>query len=104
MKKAAGFGNDGEKNYSRVITGLQMQTYLVIADFKRRKNKRGEDYGMAVSVMLPPESIWGYEKVTAAYSEKPKESWDRIFEHLKKMYPAVDDTDIIRLIGKAPGE
>jgi len=103
LKKAAGFGNGGEKNYSGVITGLQMQTYLVTADFKRRKNKRGEEYGMAVSIMLPPESIWGYEKVTAAYSEKPKESWDRIFEHVKKMYPA-DDADIIRLIGKAPGE
>lgn len=104
LKRAAGFGNGGEKNYSGVITGLQMQTYLVIADFKRRKNKRGEEYGMAVSIMLPPESIWGYEKVTAAYSEKPKESWDRIFEHLKKMYPAADGADIIRLIGKAPGE
>lgn len=104
LKKAAGFGKGGEKNYSGVITGLQMQTYLVIADFERRKNKRGEEYGMAVSIMLPPESIWGYEKVTAAYSEKPKESWDRIFEHLQKMYPAADGADIIRLIGKAPGE
>lgn len=104
LKKAAGFGKGGEKNYSGVITGLQMQTYLVIADFERRKNKRGEEYGMAVSIMLSPESIWGYEKVTAAYSEKPKESWDRIFEHLQKMYPAADGADIIRLIGKAPGE
>ena len=49
-------------------------TYLVTGDFVRRKNKRGEDYGMAVSVLLPPESIWGYDKVTAAYSEKPKKS------------------------------
>ena len=104
LKKAAGFGKGGEKNYSGVITGLQMQTYLVIGDFTRRKNKRGEEYGMAVSILLPPESIWGYDKVTSAYSEKPKKSWDRIFRHVKEMYPGADEKDIIRLIGKAPGE
>ena len=104
LKKAAGFGKGGEKNYSGVITGLQMQTYLVIGDFMRRKNKRGEEYGMAVSILLPPESIWGYDKVTSAYSEKPKKSWDRIFRHVKEMYPGADEKDILRLIGKAPGE
>ena len=104
LKKMAGFGKGGEKNYPGIITGLQMQIYLVIADFQRRQNKRGEEYGMAVSIMLPPESIWGYDKVTAAYSEKPKESWGRIFEHVKEMYPETDEADIIRLIGKMPAE
>ena len=79
-----------------------MKTYLVIADFQRRRNKRGEEYGMAVSIMLPPESIWRYETVTSAYSEKPKDSWNKIFEHVKDMYPTTDDKDIISLIGKAP--
>ena len=100
LKKAAGFVKGGEKNYPGVITGLQMQMYLVISDFVRRKNKYGEEYGMAVSILLPPESIWGYEAVTAAYSEKPSESWNRIFQHVKKMYPAADENDIIKLIGK----
>ena len=102
LKKLAGFGKEGEKNFPGVITGLQMQTYLVISDFKRRQNKRGEEYGMAVSILLPPEAIWGYERVTAAYSEKPKKSWDRIFEHVKELYPAASEKDIIRLIGAPP--
>lgn len=102
LKKMAGFGKGGEKNYPGVITGLQMQTYLMIADFKRRKNKRGEEYGMAVSILLPPESMWGYEKVTSAYSETPKASWTRIYEHVRKMYPASEESDIIRVIGKMP--
>jgi len=100
LKKMAGFGKEGEKNYPGVITGLQMQTYLVISDFQRRKNKRGEEYGMAVSIMLPPEAIWGYEKVTAAYSEKPGDSWDRIFRHVKEINPRAKDEDVIRLIGR----
>ena len=102
LKKLAGFGKEGEKNFPGIITGLQMQTYLVISDFKRRKNKRGEEYGMAVSILLPPEAIWGYERVTATYSEKPKKSWNRIFEHVKELYPAASDKDIIRLIGAPP--
>ena len=102
LKKKAGFGKGGEKNYPGVITNLQMQLYLVITEFKRRQNKRGEEYGMAVSIMLPPESIWGYETVTAAYPQQPAESWERIITHVKEMYPNASDDAIIRLIGKKP--
>ena len=102
LKKMAGFGKNGSKNYPGIITGLQMQTYLVIADFHRRTNKKGSEYGMPVSVLLPPEALWGYEKVTEAYTEKPAESWQRIFDRVKGLYPDADDKDVIRIIGKRP--
>lgn len=102
LKKKAGFGKGGEKNYSGIITGLQMQTYLVITDFHRRINKRGEEYGMPVSVILPPETIWGYEKVTAAYTEKPVKSWQRIIDRVKERYPDTEESEVVRLIGKKP--
>ena len=102
LKKAAGFGKGGEKNYPGIVTGLQMNLYLVITDFRRRTNKRGEEYGMAVSVMFPPETVWGYELVTAAYQEKPRDSGKRIVGRVKELYPNADETDIIRLIGKEP--
>lgn len=102
LKKQAGFGKGGEKNYQGIITQLQMETYLVISDFRRRKNKRGEEYGMAVSVLLPPESIWGYDIVTAAYSESPKKSWKRQINRVKELYPDADDQKIIHLLGKEP--
>ncbi len=104
LKKMAGFGKSGEKNYPGIITQLQMETYLVISDFKRRKNKKGQEYGMAVSVMLPPEKLWGYDRITSAYNEKPSESWRRILDHVKKLYPDADEKDIVRLIGKRPEE
>ncbi len=102
LKKKAGFAKNGEKNYPGIITGLQMQTYLVITDFHRRVNKRGEEYGMPVSVLLPPEAIWGYETVTAAYSEKPEDSWDRITGRIRGLYPDADEEEITGLIGKRP--
>jgi len=101
LKKMAGFGKGGEKNYPGILTGLQMQLYLVIAGFRRRTNKRGVDYGMPVSVLMTPESIWGYDAMTAAYEEAPCESWQRIYEHARKLWPA-DDAAIIKLIGKRP--
>ena len=100
LKKKAGFGKGGEKNYPGIVTGLQMQTYLVITDFHRRTNKRGDEYGMPVSVLQPPEAIWGYEAVTAAYNESPEESYDRIVERIREKFPGADDEDIIKLIGK----
>ncbi len=100
LKKKAGFGKGGERNYPGIITGLQMQTYLVITDFHRRVNKRGEEYGMPVSVMLSPEAVWGYEAVTAAYYESPAESYDRIVARVKEQFPGADDAGIAKLIGK----
>ena len=59
---------------------------------------------MAVSIMFPPEKLWGYERVTAAYKESPLQSWQRLFDHVKELYEEADDSEIIRLIGKRPGE
>ncbi|MBO4628280.1 MAG: hypothetical protein J5645_09925 [Lachnospiraceae bacterium] len=100
LKKKAGFGKGGEKNFPGILTGLQMQLYLVITDFRRRVNKRGEAYGMAVSIPLPPETVWGYETVTSAYNEDPASSRERIAAHIRKLYPAASEKDIDRLVGK----
>ena len=75
-----------------------MQTYLVITDFHRRVNKRGEEYGMPVSVLLPPEAIWGYETVTMAYKEEPEVSRQRIIDRVKEQFPGADERAIIKLV------
>ena len=102
LKRRAGFGKGGEKNYPGVLTGLQMRLYLVIAGFRRRQNRRGEGYGMPVSVLAAPESLWGYPLMTAAYDEDPGASWDRIHRHVRGLYPGAEDEDIVGLIGRRP--
>ncbi|OPZ22093.1 MAG: hypothetical protein BWZ04_00401 [Firmicutes bacterium ADurb.BinA205] len=102
LKQLAGFGKGGEKNYQGITTELMMKLYIVNADFRRRRNKKGAEYGMAVSVLLPPEAIWGYDRITSAYTETPHESWQRIMNRVKELYPDTDEADIIRLIGKEP--
>ncbi len=100
LKKEAGFGKEGDKNFPGIMTGLQMQTYLVIAGFRRRKNKKGQEYGMAVSEPLPPEAIWGRELVTRAYDEAPEASWQRIVNRVGELCPDATQEQILKLIGK----
>lgn len=88
LKQLAGFGKGGEKNFSGVITELQMQTYLIIRDFRRRQNKAGAEYGMAVSVFSTPEALWGYEHITSAYGMAPADSHALIVAQRERFYPA----------------
>lgn len=100
LKKLAGFGKEGAKNFPGVVTDLQMQLYLVVVDFKRRQNKRGGEYGMPVSLLLPPEAVWGYAAVTAAYSESPKDSARRIAAQIRKHWTSADEKAIWRMVGR----
>lgn len=99
VKKLAGFGKDGAKNFPGVLMELQMQMYLVMVDFRHRKNKRGEEYGMPVSILLPPEAVWGYDAVTAGYIEAPEESANRITAQIKRLYPSAEDSAVQRMVG-----
>lgn len=101
LKKLAGFGKEGSKNFPGIMTDLQMQLYLVVVDFKRRKNKRGGEYGMPVSILLPPEAVWGYDAVTSAYDEAPEVSAKRIAGQIRKLWPSADEKAIRRVVGKA---
>lgn len=103
LKKRAGFGKGGEKNYPGILTGLQMQLYLVIGGFRRRVNRRGGEFGMPVSVLMSPESIWGYDHLSSAYGEEPAESWRRIHDHVRELHPMAEEQDILKLIGKPAG-
>lgn len=87
LKQLAGFGKGGEKNYSGIVTELQMQTYLVVRDFRRKVSKAGREYGMPVSIYTTPEQLWGYDVVSAAYSEDPERSRQQIWEQVRRNFP-----------------
>jgi hypothetical protein len=98
-KKNAGYGKGGEKNFEGMITALQMQTYLCMRDFRRRRNKKGEEYGWNIAIYAKPEHLWGYGHITSRYSEKPKESREKIAAHMREIYPVATEKQIKKLIG-----
>lgn len=89
LKEFAGYGKNGEKNFDGEITNLQMQTYLCIHDFKRRKSKAGKEYGWGVAQYCTPEHLFGYEHVSSLYNEDPAESALRILRHALEIYPRI---------------
>ncbi|MBQ7371447.1 MAG: hypothetical protein IJW67_06135, partial [Blautia sp.] len=99
VKKLAGFGRNGEKNFEGELTRLQMQTYLCVRDFRRRKNKAGDEYGWGIAVYCLPEHIWGYDYVTGRYHQEPKDSALEIIGRVKELYPDAGDRALARVLG-----
>ena len=104
LKVLAGFGkrpdgSAGEKNFEGILTELQMQSYVIMSDFQRRKNKKGQDYGWHIAMISTPETKWGYDHITSAYSEDPADSWERIKGQIKRFFPEADDESIYKLLG-----
>ena len=100
LKELAGFGKGGEPNFEGTVTALQMKLYLVMRDFRQRRNRRGEPYGWPIAVYAAPESVWGYETVTADYAEAPEASEKRILRRLEELYPIPDRKKAEKLLKK----
>lgn len=100
VKKLAGFGDGGEKNFEGEITRLQMQTYLCVRDFRRRKNKNGNEYGWGIAVYCLPEHIWGYDYVTSEYKDDPKDSALKIIRRIRELNLDAEDEHIVKVLGK----
>lgn len=104
LKELAGFGKGGEKNFPGILTELQMQTYLILNDFRQRRNKRGEGYGWHIACVSTPETKWGYDFVSDGYREKPTESWERICRQITSYFPSADDKQLQKVLGiRYPG-
>lgn len=98
LKDACNYRKDGNKGFETVITRLQMQTYVCVADFVYMQDKFGKPYGWGVAEYTTPEALFGYDNVTSAYKKEPAESGEKILYHLKKLLPDTADGQIERLI------
>lgn len=99
LKRLAGFGKEGERNFEGTVTDLQMYTYLLIRDFRQRINKKGQPYGWPISVYSTPEALWGYEHISSAYSTGPEQSRELIFRQVRKNFPAATDETLAAVLG-----
>ena len=100
LKRLAGFGGEGEKNFEGTVTGLQMEGYLLIRDFRRRLNKKGQPYGWPIAVYATPEALWGYEHVASAYTVSPERSGELIFRQVRRHFPAATEETLHAVLGR----
>ena len=98
LKKILNYSKGGNKGFDTVITRLQMQGYVSVADFTYMTDKFGKPYGWGVAKYTTPEEQFGHEYVTSAYKKKPEESRQEIVVHLKKMLPETMEQEIQRIV------
>ncbi len=94
LKKKAGV----EKGFEGSLTELQMQTFLIVSDFRQRRNKLGIGYGWHVSALMTPETKWGYDWVNGCKG-KPEESWKKIRDRIMQRFPESNEPDIRKVAG-----
>ena len=100
LKREAGFGGkDGLKGFDTVITRLQMQGYVLTADFEYMTDKLGRPYGWGVCRYATPEQLFGPDFGDRAYRCAPEVSYARLLEHLQKRLPDASEAALRRLLG-----
>lgn len=99
LKALTNFRKGGNTGFETVITRLQMQTYVVIEDFRYRLDKNGSRYGWGVASYATPEKLFGEDFVTSAYSREPEKSREIVRTHLRKILPNTDEKLLLKLIG-----
>ncbi len=98
LKDICNYRKGGNKGFDTVITRLQMQTYISVADFVYMQDKHGKTYGWGVAKYSTPEAQLGYDFTTSAYCREPEESKERIIAHLKTVLPETDIGQLLKLI------
>lgn len=99
LKECCDYRKGGNKGFDTVITRMQMQTCVTVADFVYMQDRFGKQYGWGIVKYTTPESLFGYDIVTAAYMHSPEESRKQIFEHLSKLLPEATEKQLAKLIG-----
>ncbi len=98
LKELCNYRKGGNKGFDTIITRLQMQTYITVADFVYMKDRYGQPYGWGVAEYTTPEHLFGYEAVTSAYRRDPEESRERVLAHLIRLLPEATEHQIARMI------
>lgn len=78
-----------------ILTRLQMEMRLVIADFEYNVDRRGNRYGWGIARYTAPETFYGPLRV----ERTPTESFERIYEHLRRLFPNTTESKLLKLIG-----
>ena len=99
LKALGNYRKGGNKGFDTSITRLQAQGYVIISDFVYMVDKKGNEYGWGVAEYATPEQFLGAEFTEQVYARTPQESYERIWEHMKKILPGAEEKDIRKLLG-----
>ena len=105
LKRLGHYGKKENSGFDTIISRLQAQCYVVTSDFVYMKDRYGKEYGWGVAEYSTPEKMMGEEFTSRVYQRSPEESFRVILEHLKELFPEVDEKRLTRFLsgsGSAP--
>ena len=89
---------EGKKGFDTSITRLQEQCYVLISDFVYTIDKKGNRRGWGVAEYNTPEKYFGDGFTENVYVRDPKESYERLLEHLVHLFPHVPVSDLKKFL------
>ncbi|MBR1757817.1 MAG: hypothetical protein IJ744_03710 [Lachnospiraceae bacterium] len=98
LKKLGNYRKDGNKGFDTLIVRLQEQGYVLISDFIYEKDRHGATYGWGVAQYSTPEHFFGEDFSANVYRRTPEESYERLFAHLKSLFPEEDEAVIRKFL------
>ena len=98
LKLKGNFRKGGRKGFDTTITRLQSQCYALISDFVYARDKAGNRYGWGISEYSTPERFFGEEFSRRVYERTPKESYQRLYDHLRSLFPEADEKLISKIL------
>ena len=87
-KRECGFS----KGYDTVVTRLQMQTFIVLSDFRYSITREGIPYGWGNAVLDIADRWLNTEMLATPENRTPEESFERMMKHLMSIMPEVDES------------
>ncbi|MCR5088020.1 MAG: hypothetical protein K6C08_00730 [Oscillospiraceae bacterium] len=89
---------EGKKGFEGSITRLQEQCYVIISNFVYTLDRKGNRRGWGVAEYSTPEIFMGDSFSRNVYRRTPAESYDRLMEHLRSLFPAVPENSLKQFI------
>ena len=85
--------------FDSAITRLQMDGFVVIADFEYLHDKNGRPYGWGIARYTTPEAMYGPDFMKIAQDKSPQTSRQILFAHLTRLLPQATPAQIQKVLG-----
>ena len=72
---------------------------MIISDFVYTIDKHGNQRGWGVAEYNTPEKFMGKCFMDRVYQRTPEESYQRLLEHLRMLFPHVGENELQRVLG-----
>ena len=82
LKALGNYRKGGRKGFDTSVGRLQTQCFVVISNFTYQTDRFGNEYGWGVAEYATPEQFMGENFIAQIYDRDPRESYERVLEHV----------------------